>query len=55
MAFGAVYRSEAAIGRLLVESSGRLRELLDRVRHRAEWSVRVYADPAGHPFCLEWE
>jgi hypothetical protein len=42
----------AAADRLTLEVGARRLELTDDVDPAAQQSGRVYASPAGHPFCL---
>lgn len=46
MAFGAVYREPEGVVRFLTAEAERLASLLDAVRGRQEWGVKVFADAA---------
>ncbi|MPZ15134.1 MAG: hypothetical protein GEU73_12045 [Chloroflexi bacterium] len=45
MAFGAVYSDAERIAQFLHEGADRLQRLLDKVRGREEWGLKVIADP----------
>lgn len=47
MAFGAVYREPEGVLRFLTAEAERLAALLDAVRGRQEWGVKVFADAAA--------
>ena len=46
MAFGAVYREEAGVLHFLEDQADRLSGVLDAVRGKQEWGVKVFADAA---------
>ena len=46
MAFGAIYRGPDAIAQLLSERAVELHALLEGLDGKAEWSVKIYLDPA---------
>jgi hypothetical protein len=46
MAFGAVYRAEAGVLGFLEDQADRLSSVLDSVRGKQEWGVKVFADAA---------
>ncbi len=45
--FGAIYRDAGAVVRLLSDGAAQFRALLDRVRGRQEWGVKLFAEPAA--------
>lgn len=47
VAFGAVYQGEAGVHALLHERADAFRRVLDRVRGREEWTVKVFRDQAA--------
>jgi hypothetical protein len=44
--FGAIYRDATAVERLLRRGATQLHALLERVRGRQEWGVKLFAEPA---------
>jgi hypothetical protein len=46
-AFGAVYQGTERIADLLRERGAELRSILDRVRDKQEWGLKVFGDPAA--------
>ncbi len=44
LGFGTVYRDVSGVAAMLRERAAALREILDRVRHRFEWGLRVTVD-----------
>jgi hypothetical protein len=55
LAFGAIYRDEAGVRRLLTEGAERLRGMLQRLTARQEWGVKLLADQARLAETVEQE